>query len=439
MPKPQAGAYKGRLPPYMTSSRTIPTRWIIFWVLALGYILVYFHRLCTAVVAVDMMRDLAAGATLIGVLASAYFYPYALMQLPAGLLADSLGPRRTITIFFLVAGIGSAVIGLAQTAPVAIAGRLLVGIGVAMLFVPTLKVLASWFTPREFASTTGILVAMGGVGSLTAAAPLAFASARIGWRMSFMAVAALTVVASACIWLIVRDRPPEGSAEHAAVAEHHDGGNIGLARGIGMVLREPRFWPLAAWFFFTSAIFFAYGGLWGGPYLMQVHGMDRAQAGNVLSMIALGMILGSPLHSFLSDRVFRARKPVILLCCLATLGIAAAFAFFTASLPVPVLYALTFGLGFFSNAIVVIGFTVTKEMFPLSIAGTATGLVNFFPFMGGAVFQPVLGYLLDLQGKAGDAYTLAGYRHAFLALLGCAVVALVSALFIKETLVKKGG
>jgi len=192
----------------MTSSRTIPTRWIIFWVLALGYILVYFHRLCTAVVAVDMMRDLAAGATLIGVLASAYFYPYALMQLPAGLLADSLGPRRTITIFFLVAGIGSAVIGLAQTAPVAIAGRLLVGIGVAMLFVPTLKVLASWFTPREFASTTGILVAMGGVGSLTAAAPLAFASARIGWRMSFMAVAALTVVASACIWLIVRDRPP---------------------------------------------------------------------------------------------------------------------------------------------------------------------------------------------------------------------------------------
>lgn len=425
----------------MKSSRIITTRWLIFAALSIGYILVYFHRLCTAVVAVDMMRDLAAGATLIGVLASAYFYPYALMQLPAGLLADSLGPRRTITIFFIVAGLGSAIIGLAQTAAVAIAGRLLVGIGVAMLFVPTLKVLASWFTPREFASTTGILIAMGGVGSLTAAAPLAFASARIGWRMSFLAVAALTVVSAAFIWLIVRDTPQEGTSAHARMADHRGGKIITLGKGIGMVLREPRFWPLASWFFFTSAIFFAYGGLWGGPYLMQVHGMDRAQAGNVLSMIALGMILGSPLHSFLSDRVFRGRRPVIILCGFVTLAITAAFAFFTESLPVPALYLLTFGTGFFSNAIVVIGFTVAKEMFPLSIAGTATGLVNFFPFMGGAVFQPVLGYLLELQGKTGNAYTLAGYRHAFLALLCCAVVGLASAFFVKETMVKetKGG
>jgi sugar phosphate permease len=418
----------------MNPHRKISTRWLIFAVLAVGYILVYFHRLCTAVVAVDMMRDLAAGATLIGVLASAYFYPYALMQLPAGLLADSLGPRRTITIFFLVAGIGSAVMGFAQTAAVAIAGRLLVGVGVAMLFVPTLKILASWFTPREFASTTGILIAMGGVGSLTAAAPLAFASARIGWRMSFLAVAALTFFSAALIWLIVRDRPGEGSAAHARVAEHQGGEFIGLKKSIGMVLRGRRFWPLASWFFFTSAIFFAYGGLWGGPYLVQVHGMDRTQAGNVLSMIAVGMIAGSPLHSLLSQHLFRARKPVIILSSAVTLVLTAAFAFFTDSLPVPALYLLTFGMGFFTNAIVVIGFTVAKEMFPLSIAGTATGLVNFFPFMGGAVFQPVLGYLLDLQGKAGGDYTVTGYRHAFLALFFCAVAGLISAFFIRETM-----
>lgn len=407
----------------------VPTRiarWIIFGVLALGYMLVYFHRLCTAVVAVDMMRDLSAGATLMGLLASAYFYPYAVMQIPAGLLADAIGPRRTVTVFFLVAGAGSALIGLARSPEAAIAGRLMVGIGAAMLFVPTLKVLASWFTAREFSSMTGILIAVGGLGSLTAAAPLAFASSRIGWRMSFMAVAVITVMLSLLIWLFVRDAPPS-----TAAAGKRD---ISLGQSMRLVVTNARFWPLAGWFFFTSAIFFSYGGLWGGPYLMEVHGLDRNQAGSILSMIAAGMIAGSPLHSVVSDRLFRARRPVIILCGIVTIAVNAIFVLWNETLSVPSLYLLTFAMGFFANAIVTIGFTVAKEMYPLSIAGTATGLVNFFPFMGGALFQPVLGYILELHGRNGAACTVAGYKAAFTALLLCAAMALVFSFFIRETL-----
>ncbi len=144
-------------------------RWFIFWILALGYVLVYFHRLCPAVVALDMMRDL--NAALLGFLGAAYFYPYALMQLPAGLLSDSWGARKTITVFFCIAFVGSLLLGTATTTLWAILGRTLVGIGVAMLFVPTMKVLAEWFRVREFAMMTGILMAMGGIGSLTAATP----------------------------------------------------------------------------------------------------------------------------------------------------------------------------------------------------------------------------------------------------------------------------
>ena len=147
-------------------------RWVIFWVLAFGYILVYFHRLCPAVVAVDMMKDLQTGGSLTGFLSAAYFYSYAAMQLPAGRLSDSWGPRNTITVFFLVAFVGSVLLGFASSAAMAIAGRLLVGVGVAMLFVPTMKILSEWFTPVEFAPMTGILMAMGGVGSLSAATPL---------------------------------------------------------------------------------------------------------------------------------------------------------------------------------------------------------------------------------------------------------------------------
>ena len=123
--------------------KTLRYRGLIFWILAFCYILVYFHRLCPAVVAVDMMQDLKAGGALTGLLAAAYFYPYAIMQLPAGLLSDSWGPRNTITLFFSIAFAGSLILGYAPTVAWAITGRALVGLGVAMLFVPTMKVLAA--------------------------------------------------------------------------------------------------------------------------------------------------------------------------------------------------------------------------------------------------------------------------------------------------------
>ena len=151
--------------------KSLRYRWLIFGILAFSYILVYFHRLCPAVVAEDMRRDLATGGGLLGLLGSAYFYPYALMQLPAGLLSDSWGPRKTITLFFGVAFAGSVILGMAPNVFTAIVGRTLVGLGVAMLFAPTLKVLAEWFRVKEFAMMTGILMAMGGIGSYSSSGP----------------------------------------------------------------------------------------------------------------------------------------------------------------------------------------------------------------------------------------------------------------------------
>jgi len=161
-------------------------RWMIFWVLSFGYLLVYFHRLCPAVVAVAMMKDLNATGALTGFLGAAYFYPYAVMQLPAGLLSDSWGPRNTITLFFSIALVGAIILGLAPTVFIAILGRTLVGLGVAMLFVPTMKILAEWFHAREFAIMTGILMAVGGLGSLVSATPLVWLSSLIGWRKILM-------------------------------------------------------------------------------------------------------------------------------------------------------------------------------------------------------------------------------------------------------------
>jgi sugar phosphate permease len=303
-----------------------------------------------------------------------------------------------------------------------------------MLFVPTAKVMAEWFRVREFATMTGILMAIGGVGVLSAATPLAILSNWIGWRLSFVVVGIFTLLLVILVWVFVRDRPADLGWPSPSEPAGPETPPIGLREGMKKVLTCARFWPVAVWFFFNIAVFFSYGGLWGGPYLMHIYGMTKAQAGNVLSMLAFGMIVGSPVLSFLSNRVFRGRKPVLIISSFIVLGLTTLLAFRTDALSLLALYLITLGIGVFSSAIVVIGFTTAKELFPVQMAGTSVGLINLFPFAGGAVFQPLLGYVIERQGKVDEAFTLAGYEHAFLVLFFCSVIALLASFFLKETL-----
>ena len=168
---------------------------------------------------------------------------------------------------------------------------------------------------------------------------------------------------------------------------------------------------------------------------MQVYNLSKPQAGHILSMAAIGMIVGSPLLSYLSNNLFKARKPVLILTSALICVITGTLYFFSQSIPVLLFYPICLAIGIFGGAVATIGFITNKELFPVSIAGTATGLVNFFPFLGGAVFQVILGTVLDSQGlSAAGGFALSGFRYCFLLLFVCGLVALVSSFFLKETL-----
>ncbi len=411
-------------------------RWLIFSLVALGYTLVHFHRLCPAVLAMDIMKDLQTTGALTGLLAAAYFYSGAVMQLPAGLLSDSWGPRKTISLFLGIAFVGSVVLGLASTVFWAIVGRTIVGIGVAMVFVPTMKILAEWFRAREFATMTGILLAMGGLGTLIAATPLVWLSASMGWRNAFVLVGLFTLLISVLVGFLVRNRPADFGWPSPVASVQNKQATISLGNGIKLVLTCRHFWPIAIWFFFTLGIYFAFGALWGGPYLVHIYQMTKAESGYILSMMAVGLVIGSLFLSFLSDRVFKARKPVLILSSIVVLVITGLLAFYTDGIPRLAMYVLFFVLSVFSSAVVVIGFSMNKELFPIEITGTATGLVNIFPFAGGAVFQPIVGHILERYGKVEGAFTLAGYRTGFQVLFLAAMVAVVAAFLAKETMTK---
>ena len=408
-------------------------RYFICLFIFLGYVLVYFHRLCPAVIALEMQEAFGVSGTLLGILGSAYFYPYAIMQLPTGLLADSWGPRKTVSVFFVIAACGSVLMGMAPNLALAIFGRILIGLGVSTLFVSNFKLLAEWFNSRQFVIMGGIFMAMGGVGALSASAPLGWISNLIGWRMTLLAVGLTTLIIAVLIYAFVRDRPSDQGLPpiDPAPSESSERG-MGLLEGVKLVVSSGRFWPISVWNFCGTGISFALGGLWGGPYLIQVYGLSKTAAGGVLSMFAVALMVGSPALSWTANWI--GRKPIFIGCSLVMICVCGLFYAFPDNLPLPMLYVLFFCLYLSGAATGPVGATVSKELFPRAIAGTSVGMVNLFPFVGGALFQVVVGPIVTRGGQDGRGYSLAGFQDMFLIYLGAAVVSLVAAVFLKETL-----
>jgi sugar phosphate permease len=410
-------------------------RYVVCATIFLSYILVYFHRLCPAVIALDMQEAFQTSGTLLGVLGSAYFYPYAVMQLPVGLLADSWGPRKTVASFLVVACIGSLLMGLSSGFGLAILGRVLVGFGVSTIFVCNFKLLAEWFKTREFAFMGGLFMAAGGIGVLSASAPLAWVSNSMGWRMTLIAVGMITLVMALVVYILVRDKPEDMGLP--ALYPPEEGMSKGENRSPAGDQASPhggRFWPLPVYAFCAIGTFFALAGLWAGPYLMHIHGMSKTEAGVVLSMGAFSLIAGSPLLSFLSNVV--GRKPIFIGCSSLLIVVFAIFVFFPHGMPILALYPLFFLLQSCGGATGQITATVAKELFPVKIAGTAVGALNFFPFLGGAVFQVLIGAIVSRDEGTETGYSLAGYQHMFLFCAATSFVSLIAACFLTETLPK---
>jgi MFS family permease len=387
------------------------------------------------VVAPDLVITFAISGTSLGVLASGYFYSYAVMQIPVGLLSDSWGTRKTVALFSLVAALGSVLFALAPSFGVATFARVLIGLGVSATFVSSLKVLAEWFSGREYARISGLLMAMGGIGWLSAATPLAFLAEAFGWRSAFVIVSAVSVILGILTWFLVIDRPESEDTVAVNIGYPSTASrNLRLLSGLSEVFGQKYFWVIAVWLFFAQGTLFSFFGLWAGPYLMDTYALSKPSAGNILSMIAVGMVVGGPFLGHLSDRILESRKKVLVGASAVNVFVWSIMIVFYHTFSLPALFGIFFLMGVTTSSIVVIVFTSVKELFPLEMAGTAIGTANLFGFFGGIVFQPLIGYVLDIAGKVQGAYPPYAYRWAFWVFLVMNAVSLVSIIFSKETL-----
>jgi sugar phosphate permease len=422
-------------------------RWLIWSVLALCYFIVLFHRIAPGVVADRLMADFAVGGAAVGFLTSIYFYMYAVMQIPSGVLADTLGARKTVAMGTMVAGLGSLVFGLAPTLEIAYAGRFLVGLGVSVIFVATLKFQVNWFRAAEFGTVSGLLMVVGNLGAVMATSPVALLAQTLGWRLSFVLIGGSTCLVALAAWHWVRDHPGELDLQlaPAAIASSRSSGIPSGQRarrrpfltGARIVLanRQTRAGFLAHFGIMGSYLTFT--GLWAVPYLMHSYGMDRFEAANHLLAATLAILVSAPLFGHISDRVLRQRRLPILVLGALGCGVWVAFAVWDGGRPPAwALYPLFMAMGF-SGGIVTLILTAVKEGNPPSLAGFAIGTANG-AFLCAAILQPVVGYLLDsywlgAMEAGARVYPVAGYQVALWIIAGSAIAGFAGAWMLKET------
>ena len=172
-------------------------RWLALGIVALAYVLSFFQRFAPAGIANDLAAAFDTSAASLGVLAATYFYVYTVMQVPTGMLADTLGPRRILMLGGVIGGIGSFMFGLAPTLDIALIGRTLIGLGVSVVFIAMLKLIAVWFEEERFATLVGVSMLIGNLGSVLAGAPLSAVAQSTGWRGVFIGIGALSLVLTA--------------------------------------------------------------------------------------------------------------------------------------------------------------------------------------------------------------------------------------------------
>lgn len=392
-------------------------RFLIFLGLSAAYLVSYFHRAAPAVVGPEILRELNMPPAALGFLGSMYFWAYAAAQLPAGVLADTWGARKTMSVFLLLAAVGGFLFGMAPGMDLLAVGRFMVGLGVGFVYVPAVRVLTDWYKPDELATYSGILLAVGNVGALVSAAPLVALMNSIGWRNSFHVVGVFTVLAALFTWAIVRNRPSELNyptpRDLMGLAPAPAAPKVRLGEAVKAVFSNAQFYLLAILTFSYYGTFMGVGSLWAGPYLQQVYGLSKQVSGNIIMMFPLGMVFGCPLSGYLSDKVLKSRKKVLLAGCILHTVSYIPLVFFPADMSTTQLYMLFFWYGLSGGAFVSC-FACAKETAEPRFAGTAVGAVNIFLFGGGAFYQQIMGIVIGKHASTSPGiYSVDAYQAAF--------------------------
>lgn len=364
----------------------------IFLSIVIPYILVYFHRVTPAVVSQQLMSYFKISGIELGNLSAVYFYFYTLMQIPAGILADSIGPRKVIFVGSLISGFGSILFGISEFYFLAFIGRFLVGLGVSVIFISILKLNQNWFDYRQFSLLSGITLFLGNFGALVATVSLTFFTNLWGWKNTFIVIGILGIVFGILSYFVICNHPkekqlppPEGASETSLSLSES-------LRGSLKVIQNPYTWYPFITFFGIYGTLMTFQGAWGIPFLIDVYNLDKLEASKYLMQISFGLMVGSPLQGYFVKR-FSLKKFYFFNMLIFLIMF---FIIENYKINLSKIYYIFFLIGFTGSSFI-LTWTLAKSIHPKELAGSATGIANMGGFLGAAVLQPLFGYLLDIN------------------------------------------
>jgi len=399
------------------------------WKILLIYCIVSFFlifemaiQVSPSVMSTQLMRDLNIGAFGLGLMSGIYFYTYASMQIPTGLLFDRYNPRIIITLSILMCSFGTLLFSMANNIFIGSIARLLMGSGSAFAFVAVLVVSADLFKSKYFATMTGITQMLGAMGAILGQMPVSALVNMIGWRETLLVITAIGIALSIIVWCLLKYE------KHRPTLHSHQSHKISTS--LKQIMAQPQTWYLAAYSFLLWAPMSSFASLWGVPYLTSVNHFSQNTAAFLCSLMWFGVAVGSPILGLISTLLNNRVLPLIVTSSMGitVFGLLLHFNFSETAVGILLFFA---GVACTGQALC---FTLVKDSNPVSMRGTAIAFNNMAVVVSGALFQPIIGKVIELGHQNTFDYNASNYKNGVYIIFATYILAFIIALFfIKES------
>ena len=374
--------------------------------LTIGYFFVYFHRISVSVVGQDIVTDVGGS---IGLLSSVYYWTYTAMQIPSGLMADRFGPRAASTLFLLIASAGSLITCVGTEFWMIVLGKVMIAAGMAVVYVPLMKLVSVWFPKADFAVLSGIVIAVGNVGAIAATGPLEMLADTLGWREVFLVLGLVTLVLALLCAVVIRNHPserglPSVESVEGSGAVESSAARIPVLRGLRIVFSGGRrFWTCALAYFLVYGTIMTFQGTWAVTYFNSVYGFVLS-ASWMVTALGVGKILSTLAIGAMTSRgIIRSKRRTMIYGTSVFAAIWVVIFLFAGEIDSYWFwFAVSFLFGFFGG-FMTLSFTQVKEWYPIAVSGTAVSGTNIFLFLGASVCTTVSGFVV------GTSYTLENF------------------------------
>ena len=397
----------------------------------LGTLYFYFdfiNQVIPAALGQQLSAAFQADAPTLGLIASSYFYSYALLQIPVGLAVDHFGPRRPLACAAVIAGTSCLLFSMASSPVQAIFTRMMVGAGAAFSFVSCLKLAANWFPANRFATMVGLTNIIGMIGAVSGEGPISALAETIGWRETLWLIAGLGILLAILIFLLMQDQP----YDNVKPQKHAD--HLQVFADLIYLLQQRDAWLTGIYAATINTSFIAFGALWGTLFIQTKFMVGQTQAATIVSTLFIGAIPGSFFFGWFADRIQRFKIPMILGASGGLISMA--ILLYMPQLPLWMAYGLVFLLGFFCCGNV-LAYANNARIGPQQSEGTSLGFTNTWLIGGSALFQPLIGKLLQTHETTSIPstnmhFSIVDFQFALSAIVTSLTIALLMSLLIKE-------